>query len=208
MGFARLPLARMPGLAFWKLLGSGTGEGFTPIPDTSVYAILCAWSDSEAAAAGHAAPVFRRYAARAAETCRLTLHTVSARGRWSGRSPFLPDDVARAGPIAALTRATLRPGRALRFWRHGPAISARIGLDPAVRLKIGLGELPYFRQATFSIWPDAASMTRFARTAGPHAAAIRAVREERLFAEELYARFHVAAAEGSWHGRPAAEVLA
>lgn len=208
MGLARLPLARLPGLGFWKLLGSGTGEGFTPVPDTAVYAILCVWDDAEAARAGHGAPVFRRYAARAVETCRLTMETISARGRWSRRSPFVAGETAAAGPLAALTRATLRPGKALRFWRHGPQISARIGADPAVRLKIGLGEMPYFRQATFSVWPDAASMARFARTAGPHEAAIRAVREEDLFAEELYARFRVSAADGTWHGRPAARVMA
>ncbi|MDT8329275.1 MAG: spheroidene monooxygenase, partial [Roseovarius sp.] len=40
MGAARLSMGRIPGIGFWKLLGSGTGEGFTPIPNTGVYAIL------------------------------------------------------------------------------------------------------------------------------------------------------------------------
>ena len=33
MGAARFVLPRVPGLAFWKLCGSGTGEGFTPAPE-------------------------------------------------------------------------------------------------------------------------------------------------------------------------------
>ena len=45
MGFARVDFARLSSLRFWKLCGSGTGEGFTPRPNASVYAILCVWPD-------------------------------------------------------------------------------------------------------------------------------------------------------------------
>ena len=43
-------------------------------------------------------------------------------------------------------------------------------------------------------------MARFARADGPHARAIRAVREGDWFAEELYARFRVVDTSGHWHG--------
>ena len=36
MGAARIDMARIPGIGFWKLCGSGTGEGFTPVPNTAV----------------------------------------------------------------------------------------------------------------------------------------------------------------------------
>ncbi|MDP5348234.1 MAG: spheroidene monooxygenase, partial [Paracoccaceae bacterium] len=36
MGVARLWMPRVPGIGFWKLCGSGTGEGFTPVPNTGV----------------------------------------------------------------------------------------------------------------------------------------------------------------------------
>ncbi|TFL19438.1 spheroidene monooxygenase [Jannaschia formosa] len=208
MGFARLAMRRLPELSFWKLLGSGMGEGFTPIPNTAVYAILCVWSDEAAAARGLRAPVFDRYARHAVEICTLTLHPLTSRGRWSGVSPFRPlSERPGPGPLAALTRATVRPGNLLRFWRRVPDISRRIGDNTDVLLKIGVGEVPFLHQVTFSIWPDAASMARFARTSGPHAAAIEAVRAGDWFAEELYARFAVADAHGVWQGRPAAEVL-
>lgn len=66
--------------------------------------------------------------------------------------------------------------------------------------KIGIGEIPWLHQVTFSIWPDAAAMARFARR-GPHAEAIRAVRDEGWFSEELYARFRVLGEAGTWEGR-------
>ena len=31
MGLARRSMARLDGIGFWKLCGSGTGEGFTPL---------------------------------------------------------------------------------------------------------------------------------------------------------------------------------
>ncbi|MEM7295792.1 MAG: hypothetical protein AAF330_04070 [Pseudomonadota bacterium] len=68
MGFARPALARVPGIGFWKLCGSGTGEGFTPIPNTSVYAVLATWDGRDAAHAGLDAAVFWRFRKRAVES--------------------------------------------------------------------------------------------------------------------------------------------
>lgn len=202
MALARRPLGRLPGIGFFKLMGAGTGEGFTPLPDPGVVAILTTWPDlatAEAQVAG--AEVFHRYRARASEAFVLHLAPVSARGRWSGQEPFVTGEAPLAsGPVAALTRATIRPRVLMRFWRRVPAISARIGTDPHVRFKIGVGEVPWLHQVTFSIWPDAAAMADFARAGGPHAEAIRAVRAEGWFAEELYARFTIRAHSGSWGG--------
>jgi spheroidene monooxygenase len=206
MGLARLPLARIPGLRFRKLLGVGTGEGFTPVPDTARCALLCVWDDEADARAGRDRPVFRRFHRRAAEHCTLVLRATSARGLWSGQAPFTAASEA-PGPIAALTRATLRPRTAMRFWRRVPDISRMVGSNDDVLLKVGIGEVPWIHQATFSVWPDAGAMSAFARRSGPHAAAIRAVRDGDWFSEELYARFSVLEASGTWHGRPASEVL-
>jgi len=208
MGLARRHMANVPGLVFWKLLGSGTGEGFTPVPNTGVYAILSAWADGIEPAPSTEAAVFKKYSARADEVCTLSLSPLSARGQWSGEAPFRPDtDTHPHGPLAALTRATVKPRNILKFWKRVPDISRRIGENEDVRLKIGIGEVPFLHQVTFSIWPDAESMARFARKGGPHAEAIRAVRDEDWFAEELYARFRVTGATGHWQGRPVAEVL-
>ena len=40
MGFARKKLKKIKQISFFKLFGSVIGEGFTPYPNTSVYAIL------------------------------------------------------------------------------------------------------------------------------------------------------------------------
>lgn len=201
MGAARFVLPRVPGIGFWKLCGSGTGEGFTPRPNTAVWAILATWPDLATARdrVAQARP-FATWAARAAETWTVFLEPASARGQWSGQQPFHPGGDTPVGPLAALTRATVRPSRVLRFWSRVPDISAVIGADPNVAFKIGIGEVPMLHQVTFSIWPDAASMANFARGDGPHGRAIRAVRDEGWFKDELYARFRVLGATGTWAG--------
>lgn len=206
MGLARPAMARLKHAEFWKLCGSGTGEGFTPVPNTGVYAILATWPDLETAQAQvDTARIYARYRAHAAESWTVFLTPISARGQWSGTSPFLPQDThgePTNAPLAALTRATVRPGAALRFWNRVPNISKVIGSDPNVLFKIGIGEVPLMQQVTFSIWPDAESMAAFARGNGPHGKAIEAVRAGNWFREELYARFHVAACTGTWDGAP------
>ena len=201
MGAARLSLPRIDGIGFWKLCGSGSGEGFTPVPDTSVYAILATWPDLETARSRIAGSrLFARYRRRAAEDWTLFLTPISARGLWAGAAPFESQPDCAGGPVAALTRATIKPRRALRFWARVPDISQVIGADRNVLFKIGIGEVPLLHQITFSIWPDTAAMAHFARRDGPHARAIRAVRDGGWFREELYARFRVAAEQGQWDG--------
>lgn len=213
MALARSALRRDPRLQFFKLCGSGTGEGFTPRPNRQVWAILAVWASEQAARSAVAdSPVWQRWRAKARDAWTIYLDPVSVRGSWSGVCPFLSDAAkgeAVSGPIAALTRASLHPGRALRFWQRVPDISSAIGANPDVLFKIGIGEMPFLHQVTFSIWPDSTSMAAFARATGPHAEAIRAVREGNWFAEELYARFRILGAEGRWGGvDPLADKLA
>ncbi len=201
MGLARPALARIPELRFFKLMGAGTGEGFTPIPDTSAVAILTTWPDLETARRRtHETAVFARYHARATEAWSIHLMPRSAWGAWARRMPFHPTKGDYGDAVVALTRATIKPTVLLKFWRRVPDISRAIGDDPNVIFKQGVGEVPWLHQMTFSIWPDEATMARFARADGPHARAIRAVRAGNWFAEELYARFAILASEGQWNG--------
>lgn len=200
MGAGRGPLSRVSDIGFWKLCGSGGGIGFTPRINIDVIAILATWPDAQTA---HdrttSAPIFQRYAAKASECWTVFLSPDSVRGAWSGQIPFVVSNTDQSGPIGVLTRATIKPSILRRFWRKVPDISARIGADPNVLFKMGIGETPLFQQITFSIWPDTQSVTNFART-GHHAAAIKSVRDEDWFREELYARFTLLSESGTWGG--------
>ncbi|MEO0991251.1 MAG: spheroidene monooxygenase [Pseudomonadota bacterium] len=201
MGLARPAMARLPEVQFWKLFGSGVGEGFTPRPNWGVYAVMAVWPDEDLARKGLRTPIFNLYRNRASEHWTIFLNPASVRGAWSGTLPFAETTDLPGGPLAALTRATVKPRKMMRFWGRAPAISDAIGNDPNVAFKIGIGEVPWLQQVTFSIWPDTSAMAAFARDQnGPHAKAIRAVREGGWFREELYARFRIAGDIGTWGG--------
>ncbi len=205
MALARLAFRAMPEVGFFKLCGSGSGQGFTLRPNLSVWAILATWPDAATARACiDGAPVYRSWRGRAAESWTVLLQPTSVRGTWSGQQPFTTSEATPDpdAPIVALTRATLRPATLLRFWARVPDISATIGSDPNVLFKIGIGEVPLLHQITFSIWPDAAAMTQFARGDGPHGRAIQAVRAGNWFAEELFARFRILESWGTWGAVP------
>lgn len=200
MGVTPFRLRRVPGLGFNKLCGSGRGEGFTPTLLPKVFAILGTWDDEDAARTQIVnAPVFQRYSNRASEAWHVFLQPTSARGEWSGVSPFTTSPEPAGQPLAALTRATIKLNTLRRFWGKVPNISAAIGADPNVVFKIGIGEVPLLHQATFSIWPDSDAMAAFARR-GHHQDAITSVRTHGWFKEELYARFAVTGDLGTWNG--------
>jgi spheroidene monooxygenase len=189
MGLARRQMSRIPGIGFWKLFGSGSNEGFTPKPNVSVYAVLATWPDRQTAERSlQQSPIFARYRQQSTENWTIFMKAEAARGRWSGQTPFSTTNQSQNGPLAVMTRAT-----------RVPNISQVIGQDPNVVFKIGIGEVPWLQQVTFSIWPSLEHMNNFARK-GHHARAIQAVRMEGWFKEELYARFTLIADTGTWEG--------
>ena len=205
MGFARKKLKKIKQISFFKLFGSGIGEGFTPYPNTSVYAILSVWNNlGEAENNIEEREIYENYRTHSIENWTVFLSPISSKGYWDKTNPFKPNKnefKKKDHMLAALTRATIKPKIMLKFWSKVPAISKVIGNDKNVLFKIGLGEIPWFHQVTFSIWPNEKTMADFARKDGPHAKAIKSVREGNWFSEELYARFEVKKAIGKWCGK-------
>lgn len=202
MGWARRALARVPDIGFRKLFGTGSGESFRPRPNFGVYGILATWPSGAVARARHREEaLFRRYRDHAAESYTVWMECVSVRGAWDGRAPFEKAEGGEpASPIGVLTRASIRPLKAPAFWRDAPDIDAQTAREPALLFKMGMGEVPWIRQVTFSIWSDAEAMKTFAYRHPFHRDAARHARERAWFSEELFARFRVTGAEGTWQG--------
>jgi hypothetical protein len=194
-------LRGVPGLRFSKVMGSGFEGGFGLRPSPSIQALFCVFQDA-AAADAFTAPEggLQPWRKRAIECFSVKLRPFSSRGSWSGaRLPVVAPAPAH-GPIASLTRASIRPSRARAFWRMQPAAQRSLALAPGCRLAAGVGEAPILRQATFSIWDDVASMDAYARE-GAHRAAIEAAAGGGFFAESMFVRFVPYDAQGSWKGR-------
>ena len=203
MGLAGFELAKTPGLRFWKLLGSGEGGGFSLKPNFSRYGLFAVWDTPEAA--NHffnESKLMQKYRRRAAEIWTIKMLPTKAHGLWSKKNPFSAlAETKLDAPVAVLTRARIHTTKLRRFWAHVPATSAEIAKAENLIASIGIGEAPFVRQATFSLWRDEQSMQNFAYKSPIHRETIRKTRAEHWYAEELFARFVPVASEGTWNGR-------
>lgn len=203
MGADRRPLRATPGLRFAKLLGTGDGETFTPRDaDPRRWGLLASWVDRAAAQAFERSVIAARWGRLAEETWRAELRPLASRGRWSGREPFgTPAGGRWDGPVAAVTRARLATTRSRSFWRAVPPVSADLATRPGLRLAVGIGEAPVGLQGTFSVWDSSRALREFAYASPAHQRVVAETAPARWYAEELFARFAVEAADGSVDGR-------
>jgi hypothetical protein len=186
-------------LRFGKLLGTGSGDTFAARDvDVTRWALLSCWDTTAAAEAFERSRPIRRWDALATQRARISLRPLQSRGRWSGRQPFgAPPKGAYDGPVAALTRARLRPRTLVTFWRAVPPVARSLPDHDGLLFRMGIGEAPVGTQGTFSIWSSASALHTFAYDNPAHAAVIRRTTTENWYAEELFARFAVLDVDGT-----------
>jgi hypothetical protein len=194
-------LRRQPGLRLAKVLGSGRDGGFGVVPSATHGGLFCVFdTPADAAAFISESAVMADHRAHARELCWLVLRPYSSRGAWSGVKLAPSANRAGPGPIAALTRGSVRLSQAPAFWRHAPHTQRALDAAQGCRLAVGLGEAPLLRQATFSLWDDEAAMNAYAQR-GAHLDAIRAAKGSDHFTESMFVRFAPLAIEGHWKGQ-------
>lgn len=195
----------VPGLLFVKVMGSGHGGGFGLRPSSSHQGLVCLFANRNQAEAFMQGTEVKAYVSRAREHWLGLMAVTSIRGQWDQQSWGLtPTEGAHSadatGPIAALTRGTIRPAKAVSFWRYAPPAQADLSHADGCQLAMGLGEAPLVRQCTFSVWDDTESMVAYAH-GGAHKLAIAAAAKHDYFSESMFARMRVLSMSGNWRGR-------
>lgn len=193
MQFAHARLANIPGLTFYKLMGSGAGNGFSLRPDWSTYALLANWENQAAAEQFFAdSPAFRPFLQKSGRQQHLFLRAVQAHGVWDKKQPFtLNGQRDENAPIAVLTRATIATSKLWSFWKEVPAVSRSMDNYPGLIMSKGIGEWPIFQQATISLWENRAAMVDYAYKNPYHTEVIKKTRQLGWYTEELFAEFEV-----------------
>jgi heme-degrading monooxygenase HmoA len=202
MGLMHRRMKAYPEMGFYRLLGTGGGMGYSIRPNFRLYAVLTVWDDPAQAAAFLQSGIIADYTARSSEQFHLLLRPLSARGKWLGTEPFRAQEPI-AGPLwlTVITRARLKWWFILPFWRRVSGVSKSQKDFPGQLFSQGIGALPWIEQATFSVWASEQDMMNFAHLQNKkHQDAIHVTRRLKGFREEIYARFQLLDAYGSFKG--------
>lgn len=201
MQLAHRQLKSIQGLRFYKLLGTGAGNGFSWYPDYSTYGLMTVWdSKSMADAFMQEAAIYDEYVARSEEQLVFRLKPLEAHGTWSKQNPFETSEADPTRPVAVLTRATINLKSVLSFWKTVHNVSKEVKAAPGQLFSKGIGEWPLIQQATFSAWENMQTMKNYAYRSRFHSDVISKTRKNGWFKEEMFARFQIEDVEGSWFG--------
>ena len=194
-----------PGLLFTKVMGSGHQGGFSLRPSATHQGLICVFDHADNADTFVNGPWFAAYQERAKQCMASVLAITSCKGAWDGRAWEVTSSEqlgryafdAVLPNMAAITRASIRPAKAVAFWRYAPAAQADLSKAPGCQVAMGLGEAPLVRQCTFSVWENTQAMLDYAHT-GAHQQAIAAAYKNDFFSESMFLRMRVLRTVGDW----------
>jgi hypothetical protein len=188
----RRRLRNSRGVHFAKMLGTGTGENFTPSDaDLSRWGALIVLDESQLESFD-GNPVIQGWNKRASNQVRMILDPIASHGFWSGSNPFDWSHAPAAdAKVVAITRARIKWLQNFRFWAAVPPVSTELHQSPGLVAAIGIGEAPIGLQGTFSLWENGKALRDFAYKGQAHQRAIEATAQYNWYAEELFSRFAV-----------------
>ena len=198
MAIDRMRSRKFTGISFSKLLGTGSGQTFTPSD-----AVLTRWGmvvaiDENRIEAFDQSSIISNWRKRSTSEFRAVLSPLSSHGLWAKKNPF--DFIAPLSnpdaQIAALTRARIKWNKNFIFWKSVPPVVIDLHSNPGLQAAIGIGEAPIGLQGTFSLWKSASALRDFAYKGKAHQVAIAQTQSIRWYSEELFARFEVLALRG------------
>ena len=195
MALDRFALTRSKNVGFYKSLGTGKGETFTPADANSLrWGLVAQVNDLDAF---DQSSLVKRWRKNSVDEFRAVLEPISSHGKWAGKEPFFASVKDWDGPVAAITRARIKWHQNFRFWSSVPPVTISLKSAPGLVAAIGIGEAPIGLQGTFSLWESSAAIKDFAYKGAAHQKAIADTATYNWYSEELFARFAVKDMRGS-----------
>ena len=195
MGLPKKFLKNAKGLKFYRLLGTGNKTGFGLYPDFKTYCFLSVWDNNlDADYFIKKNKFLSKYLEKTKFIRVLSLIPFQSVGKWSGINPFsinLDIPKSKNVKVAILTRARISPVKIFRFWKSIPKASNEISNAKGVYFYKGIGEIPFFEQATISLWNSIEDVKEFAYKSNVHKNIIRKTKSENWYLEELFCRFYI-----------------
>jgi hypothetical protein len=195
MALFRLPLYINKKIKFFKLLGSGKNGTFDIHPDLNQWGVLFTADDKHVQAPPFIYKYFNFFRCDVKE---FLLQPVEGHGLWDKKKVFgeLYQHTNNEGAIAVLTRATIRIKRLKNFWDNAEEVAGKMPFVTGLIISYGIGEVPWIKQATFSVWENKNVMKDFAYNLQQHKEVIHKTRSENWYKEEMFVRFHILSVKG------------
>ena len=177
-------------ISFYKLLGCGKNGTFDRHPDWHQWAILLVSNNNIPIVPYFINSWFKVFKP---QVSTFTLQPIEGHGIWDGKEVFgkLPKQSDYEGRIAVLTRATIRFEKLKSFWNNVEGVANQMKGADGLISSLGIGEVPFIKQATFSVWESKEKMKNFAYRMHEHAEVIRKTKKENWYSEEMFVRFKV-----------------
>ena len=127
------------------------------------------------------------------KTITYLLDPIEGHGLWDNKKVFgeLPMKSDYEGKIVILTRATIRLSKLKSFWKNVDSIASQMANAKGFITSYGIGEIPWVKQATVSIWESKEDMKNFAYKMHSHAEVIKKTRQEKWYSEDMFVRFKI-----------------
>jgi hypothetical protein len=195
MAIFRLPLCFNKKIKFFKLMGSGKNGTFDIHPDLNQWALLFTAKDINTPAPKFFYTYWKFFNCDIKE---FLLEPIEGHGLWDRKKVFgeLYQQSNEGVPIAVLTRATIKLNRLKNFWKNVDSVAGKMPSAQGLVISYGIGELPWIKQATFSVWQNKKAMKDFAYNKNEHTEVIRKTRNENWYKEEMFVRFRILSVKG------------
>jgi hypothetical protein len=218
MAIHRIPLWLNKDISFFKLMGTGKNGTFDKVPDLQQWAILTVRSLESGVQRWEAGKVVGESIVREllgdfiskwlsffkCETYTLLLEPLESHGVWDGKKVFGDTGTKNDynGKIAVLTRATIRINKLKYFWQNVAPVANKMANAKGFLFSAGIGEIPWLKQATFSIWQSKEDMKNFAYGMKEHSEVIKKTRKQDWYSEEMFTRFRIVYTNGNLRSVP------
>lgn len=209
MAIFHIPLFFSRKIKFYKLMGCGKNGTFDKTPDLHQWVILSNTNEKHSSNQSVESilmsihPFIKQWLCLfGKETFIIILNPIAGHGKWDGKAAFgsLGGVLPETGRIATLTRASIRWNKLKYFWNHVAPISNKMPTAKGFVFSLGIGEVPWVKQSTFSIWESAADMKAFAYGMREHQEVIKKTKNEKWYSEDMFVRFTIEATYGQLHG--------
>jgi heme-degrading monooxygenase HmoA len=199
MAVFRIPLIFNKDIKFWKLMGSGKNGTFDKTPDLQQWALLI--NNEELIISNVLKGSIIRFLYGSfingwvklfkPKTITYLLDPIEGHGIWDGKKVFgeLPPKSDYEGKIVILTRATIRLSKLSSFWKNVDGVASQMAGAKGFITSYGVGEIPWIKQATVSLWESKEDMKNFAYKMHQHAEVIKKTRQEKWYSEDMFVRF-------------------